>query len=216
MLSIVVALCSVLCFSTSVDASAPRVLIVYATHHNHTMNLGKAIAAGATAAGAEVRFKSVEEANFTTDGLLWADAIVLGSPTHYGNPAAKMLGWCEDEWKYHWEDERMANKFGAVFATGGGYAQGMEHTLTALIRLLQSFRMKVVTPDLIRSGFFSSYGAMAVTGTKPYTNNQSDAIAPDFVLPANALGKKVVAAVAAAQRTIAIERLIAKGDLIVP
>jgi hypothetical protein len=50
---------------------------------------------GATEAGAEVRVKSIEDTNFTEDVLVWADAIVLGSPTFYGNPAGKLLTWVE-------------------------------------------------------------------------------------------------------------------------
>jgi multimeric flavodoxin WrbA len=93
----------------------------------------------------------------------WADAIVLGAPTHYGNPASQMLAWIEEDWLHHFTDERLPKKVGAVFTTAGGLAQGMEHTLTSLIRMLESFRVRVVTPDLT-TGFFSSYGAIAVTG----------------------------------------------------
>ena len=133
--------------ATAAAVAQPKLLIVFATKHNHTQTLAQAIASGAEKSGAIARVQRCNETNFTTDALEWADAIVIGAPTHYGNPASQMLAWIEAEWIHSFTDPRLAQKLGGVFTTAGGLAQGMEHTLTSLIRMLESFRIRVITPD---------------------------------------------------------------------
>eukprot|EP00040_Diaphanoeca_grandis_P018768 m.98761 g.98761 ORF g.98761 m.98761 type:complete len:225 (-) comp27094_c0_seq1:84-758(-) len=169
--------------------NSPKVVVVYHSETNFTKMLGQLIASGATEAGAQVRLLSVTDCNFSSDVLEWADGFILGSPTHYGNPSATLLQWVESDWETFWTDDRLPNKVGAVFATGGGLSQGVEHVLSGLTRLLWSFRIQVVVPDPTRSGF-SSYGAVAVTGTAPFNTTKS--IAQQFVGPASNLGKDVV------------------------
>lgn len=101
--------------------------------------------------------------------------------------AAAMLSWFETAWEPFWEDKRLDGKLGAVFATGGGLAQGVEHVLSSLQRLLASFRIQCVTPSPTRSGF-DSYGAVAVTGTPPF---DEASIAAVFVSAGEALGRLV-------------------------
>jgi len=91
---------------------------VYATETNHTRDLAAQLALGAKTISSEVRVKSVAETNFTLDVLEWADVVVIGSPVHYGNPAAAMLEWVETEWESHWTDPRLSSKIGGVFASG--------------------------------------------------------------------------------------------------
>jgi NAD(P)H dehydrogenase (quinone) len=185
--------------ATAAAAAQPKLLIVFATKHNHTQTLAQAIASGAEKSGAIARVQRCNETNFTTDALEWADAIVIGAPTHYGNPASQMLAWIEAEWIHSFTDPRLAQKLGGVFTTAGGLAQGMEHTLTSLIRMLESFRIRVITPDPT-TGFDSSYGAIAVTGTPPFNISGPPTwsqIHPDFIEPAAALGSKIAAAAAA-------------------
>lgn len=95
---------------------APHVLVVYDTETGYTRTLGEAIAAGAAKCGAAVRTLSTENASW--QDIEWGDAIVLGSPTHFGNPSAGLLGWVEKVWSQHWTDPSMSSKLGAVFATG--------------------------------------------------------------------------------------------------
>ena len=133
---------------------APNVLVVASSKHNHTYQLGAAIAEGAVAAGANTRVLRVSQANFTRDVLGWCDAVVLGSPTHFGNPSADLLAWIEQEWAGSWTDPVMGNKVGAVFATGGGLAQGLEHVISGLARALWSFRVHrctSISPQLSRA-----------------------------------------------------------------
>jgi flavodoxin len=170
-----------------------NVLIVYHSETNYTRSLAQAIGGGARDAKAAVRVQSIAETSVEADVLVWADVICIGSPVHYGNPSAAMLQWFETAWEAWWEDPRFAGKVGAVFSSGGGLAQGVEHVIASLQRLLTSFRIRLLTPDPTRSGY-DSYGAVAVTGTPPF--NMSDgAIATPFVQAGHALGELLAAAV---------------------
>ena len=168
-------------------AANVNVAIVYHSVSHHTAALAAAIAQGCEAAGATVRLLSVDEAQYERDVLQWADALILGSPTHYGNPSAAMLTWVESQWENYWTDPRSSSLVGGVFATGGGIAQGVEHVLASLTRLLWSFRFDVVSADPTRSGY-ASYGAIGITGTPPFNGTS---LSPEFVEAAKSYGKKV-------------------------
>mmetsp|Transcript_48069 Transcript_48069/g.107929 ORF Transcript_48069/g.107929 Transcript_48069/m.107929 type:complete len:218 (-) Transcript_48069:26-679(-) len=147
---------------------APQLLIVYSTLTNHTKILADEIHAGAKSAGATIRLKAANEATFKDDVLSWADAVVLGSPVHFGQVSAQLLTWIEAEWASDWPDPKLLGKIGGVFATGGGMHQGLEHVLSSLARLLWSFGFQVVIPP--PSTPYSTYGAGAVFG-EPFPNN---------------------------------------------
>ena len=191
--------------AAGVHRRAPNVLVVSSSKHNHTFQLGAAIAEGAAAAGASTRVLRVADANFTRDVLGWCDAVVLGSPTHFGNPSADLLGWIEQEWASSWTAPAMGDKVGAVFATGGGLAQGLEHVVAGLSRALLSFRVRVVTPD-VSAWPTSGYGAVAVTGTPPWFNDTAHQYRVDdaFLAAGRALGARVAGA---AEQQIAIAEL---------
>lgn len=164
-----------------------NVLVVFHSKTNRTQQLATAVADGARHRGANVRLKSISDTNVEADVLKWADAIILGSPVHYGNVAAAVLSWFETAWEPLWTDPRFDGKLGAVFASGGGLAQGLEHVNSSLQRLLASFRIQCLTPAPTRSGY-DSYGAVAVTGTAPFDGPM---IADPFVQAGQALGALV-------------------------
>ena len=172
-------------------ARCANVLVAYHSLTNHTRELATAVAAGARSHGADVRLQPINATDVEADALEWADAIVIGSPVHYGNPSAAMQAWFETAWEPFWEDPRLDGKIGAVFATGGGLAQGLEHVLSSLQRLLASFRIQCVTPKPTRSGY-DSYGAIGVTGTPPF---DGAALAQPFTAAGEALGALVAAEV---------------------
>ena len=174
--------------------SAGNVLLVYHSEANHTMQLAEAIAAGCRSVpSATCKVQTIAQTDVGRDIIGWADALVIGSPVHYGNPASAMLRWFETDWEAHWTDATPPVKYGAVFATGGGLAQGVEHVLAGLQRLLWSYRIRVLAPNPTRSGY-SSYGAVAITGTKPYFANAT--IAQVFINAAQGFGAVIASAVA--------------------
>ena len=89
--------------AAGVHRRAPNVLVVSSSKHNHTFQLGAAIAEGAAAAGASTRVLRVADANFTRDVLGWCDAVPRGP--HPGDrapprrvraracPGRRRLGW---------------------------------------------------------------------------------------------------------------------------
>ena len=89
-----------------------RVAVIYYSATGNVHGLAGAVAEGAEAAGAEVRFRHVEELASelmisqnqywgrhrsqvaeapvaTLDDLEWADGVAFGSPTRFGNVAAQ-------------------------------------------------------------------------------------------------------------------------------
>lgn len=173
--------------------SVPKVLVVYGTETNFTAQLAQSISYGAIDCGAQVVVKEVTDQtlSFERDVIEWADALVFGSPTHFGNPSAETLGWVRTMWEPYFTDARLQAKIGGVFATGGGVTQGIEHVLAALTRVLDTFRFRVVTPDPTRSGF-SAYGAVAITGTPPFNGSTID---QGFVAAGKAYGRDICDAV---------------------
>jgi NAD(P)H dehydrogenase (quinone) len=177
------------------EAAAARLLVVYHSETGFTKTLAGVIQQGAISAGAEVRLLSCKNATYKKD-VLWADAIVVGSPVHYGNPAADILAWFQNEWEDGFTDPALNGKVGSAFATGGGMNQGVEHVVTGLQRALESFRIQYVAPDPSRSGYHS-YGSIAITGTPPF-NLTAPQLSQQFIQPGKDLGKKVASAAAAA------------------
>lgn len=176
--------------------------VLYYTEYNHTKTLAEAIADGARqVSGVDVTLLPISDADVTADVLL-ADAVVIGAPVHFGNVAAGLLTWVEDEWSPYWQTGNFSGKLGGIFTTGGGIAQGIEHVLASLHRTLMSYNFKVVTPDATKSGY-ASYGVMAITGTAPF-NLTGGAIAECFVEPAQTYGAQIASA------TVTTKRLEAK------
>ncbi|MDT5083969.1 MAG: hypothetical protein QOJ61_1012, partial [Mycobacterium sp.] len=88
-----------------------KLAIIYYSATGHGTTMAKHVAAAAESAGAEVRVRHVTEthdpesfarnpawtANYeatmdlpaaTADDIVWADAVIFGSPTRFGSPAA--------------------------------------------------------------------------------------------------------------------------------
>merc|ERR1712166_1519734 len=83
---------------------------------------------------AELRVLSCANTTYKDD-VLWADAVIVGSPVHYGNPSAGILQWFESEWESGFTDPALNGKVGSAFATGGGVNQGVGHVVTGLQRV---------------------------------------------------------------------------------
>src|SRR3989339_853751 len=67
----------------------------------------------------------------TETELKRADAILLGSPTYYGNMAGQMKSFIDDWWlKYKIS---LVNKVGGAFSTGGDQTGGKEHVIHSLV-----------------------------------------------------------------------------------
>ena len=108
-----------------------RVLVVYYSRTGNTSAMARSVAEGARKAGADVEVRSVGETN--VDSLLEYDAIVMGSPTYYGGPAAELKKLLDDSVKFH---GRLAGKVGGAFSSSGGAAGGNETTILAILQAM--------------------------------------------------------------------------------
>ncbi|NQT86324.1 NAD(P)H-dependent oxidoreductase [bacterium] len=110
----------------------PSMLIACHSRGGNTMKLANAIAEGASAvAGVEVAVKRIAEVS--ADDLRGYDAILLGSPTYYGLPAAEVKKLIDDSVAYHGQLE---GKVGGAFATSANIAGGNETTVMAILQAL--------------------------------------------------------------------------------
>jgi NAD(P)H dehydrogenase (quinone) len=72
----------------------PKVSVIYHGTADGIQALAREVAAGAEEVGAVARVRRVPDAA-TPDDVQWADAIVLGSPSRYGNLASPLKSYVE-------------------------------------------------------------------------------------------------------------------------
>ena len=141
----------------SSDRLKINVLVVYYSATGNTEKMANGVVEGAMKIlGVEAVAKSIDkvlEADLKT-----ADAIVLGSPTYYGNMAAPMKAFIDDWWlKYR---INLTDKVGGAFATGGSESGGQEQVVLSLVTSLIHAGMIIAGPV---QGNFGRVGATAVS-----------------------------------------------------
>jgi len=177
-----------------------KVVIVFDTRYGNTHKLAEAIAEGVREVrGAEVHLRRVEitepediiqqhedwrKANerfkavpqVTLEELAQANAIVLGSPTRYGNMTAAMMKLINSTGRL-WAEGKLFGKVGAAFTSTSTPHGGNETTLITMLLPMYHHGMIVVTPgfgDPALFGAGSPYGATSVSGPgadKPPTDS---------------------------------------------
>ncbi len=165
-----------------VNLAAQKIVITYYSQTGHTKQMAEAVAKGARGvAGAEVRLLTIDKTS--KEDLLWADAIVVGSPVQMTSVAAPVM-----QAMYAWPYPNLKDKIGAAFVTGGGISGGEELTQVQLLHVLLMGGMIVVGgPD-----WSQPFGASAITMEKPFGNPQRpDYVDATFLAKGEALGKRV-------------------------
>ena len=172
-------------------AAGPIVLVAYYTETGMTRRMAVAVAEGARrVAGTNVILASIDSVR--PSDLRSADAIVLGSPTHWANMATPMRAFI-DSWPGLGLSAR--DRIGGAFATGGGSGGGKEMVVTSLLLAMLNHGMVVVGPIFEEGGVaYGNFGVAAATG--PATDQ---ALADTDLESGRALGRRV-AEVAAAFR----------------
>jgi len=147
-------------FADSLKQSSITVLIVYYSHTGNTEKLAHAVAEGAqTVPFVTVLTKTPEEV--TEADLKNADALLLGSPTYFGNMAAQMKAFIDDWWfKYR---VPLVDKVGGAFSSGGDETGGKEHVIHSFIIAMMNAGMIIVGP------LEESYGLPGVSALDPVT-----------------------------------------------
>lgn len=157
-----------------------NVAVIYysSTGTNHTM--AEAVAEGARSAGADVRVRLVPETapDAAIDGnpgwrafvdrmkdaprasladLEWADAIVFGTPTRYGNMAAQLKAFLDTTGGL-WFQGKLADKVYAGFTSAQNTHGGQESTLLSLYTTVFHFGGVIVAPGYTDPVTFASGG----------------------------------------------------------
>ncbi len=171
------------------DIKMTKVLIIYYSMYGHIETMAHAVAEGARGvAGVEVTVKRVPETMnaeaFTAAGgktaqdapvatpaeLAEYDAIIVGTPTRFGNMSGQMRNFF-DQTGGLWANGALAGKVASVF-TSTGTGGGQEMTITSTWTTLAHHGMIIVpigytTPELFdvtQVGGGTPYGASTIAG----------------------------------------------------
>ncbi|BBX66150.1 NAD(P)H:quinone oxidoreductase type IV [Mycobacterium saskatchewanense] len=145
-----------------------KLAVIYYSATGHGTAMARRVAATAESAGADVRVRHVAEtqdpqsfahnpawtANYaatkdlpaaTGDDIVWADAVIFGSPTRFGSPAAQLRTFL-DSLGGLWAQGQLADKVYAAFTSSNTLHGGQETTLLSLYITLIHFGGIIVPP----------------------------------------------------------------------
>lgn len=167
-----------------------KVLIAFYSRSGSTEALARAVAEGAQAEGAEVRLRRAREfvgpeimamaegwaesatrmnAAYeapTADDAAWADAIVLGTPTRFGNMAAELKAYI-DSLGGLWAQGKLNGKIGSAFTSTQSTHGGNETTIVSMYHPMAHLGLIIVPTGYADPATFKAgtpYGASAVSG----------------------------------------------------
>jgi NAD(P)H dehydrogenase (quinone) len=170
-------------------SQTPKVAVIYYSATGTVHQLAEHVARGAQEAGAEVRLlrvlelapKAAIDSNpawaahaaatedvpvATADDVVWADAVVFGSPTRFGNVASQLKQFI-DTLGGQWARGLLADKvYSGITATSTAHG-GQESTLLALYNSVHHFGGLVVAPGYTDPSKYvdgNPYGTSHVAG----------------------------------------------------
>ncbi|MGY2736628.1 NAD(P)H:quinone oxidoreductase [Sphingomonas sp. UYP23] len=195
----------------------PRVLVVFYSRTGVTEALANDVALGALETGADVRLRRARE--FVADDVMarspgwreaaeamnkryeapseadavWADAIIFGSPSRFGAPAAELKAYI-DSLGGLWFQGRLNGKAASAFASSSTTHGGNETTILSLYAPAAHLGMIIVPtgyadPILFEAG--TPYGASSVS------SNTAKAPSPTDLAVARFQGARVTQVAAA-------------------
>jgi NAD(P)H dehydrogenase (quinone) len=179
---------------------ATNVLIAFYSRTGVTEALANAIADGARAEGADVRLRRARElvgadvmalapgwaeaaagmnARYeapTPDDATWADAIVFGTPTRFGNVASELKAYI-DGLGGLWAQGKLNGKAGSVFTSSSTTHGGNESTSISLYNPMAHLGLIIVPlgyadPSLFKAG--TPYGASSVSANTAAPPTEDD------------------------------------------
>src|SRR5882757_8325742 len=190
-----------------------KLAVIYYSATGHGTTMAQQVVAAAEETGAEVRLRHVAEtldpavfahnpawtANYQAtkdlpaasgDDIVWADAVIFGSPTRFGSPSSQFRAFI-DSLGGLWAQGQLADKAYAAFTSSQTAHGGQETTLLSLYITLMHFGGILVPPgytDPIKFADGNPYGVSHVTGADnmaPVTDTTTAAL--------HHLAKRVVA-----------------------
>jgi len=169
-----------------------NVAIIYYSSTGTVHALARAAAEGAEKAGARVRLRKVAElappgaisanpawgqhlrdtadvAEASLDDLDWADAVLFGTPTRFGNPASQLRSFIDTTGGL-WREGKLTDKVYSAFTASSTAHGGQESTLLALGNTFYHWGGIIVPPGYADPVQFKSgnpYGTSHVAGAGP-------------------------------------------------
>jgi NAD(P)H dehydrogenase (quinone) len=166
-----------------------KLAIIYYSSTGTLHAMAERLEAAGQKAGAEVRLRKVaelappeaiasndawsrhheatkDEPTATADDVVWADAVLFGTPTRYGNVASQLKQFL-DTLGPQWGQGLLADKVYAGFTASMTSHGGQESTLLALYNTIFHFGGIVVAPgytDPLKFADGNPYGVSHVTG----------------------------------------------------
>lgn len=167
-----------------------NVAVIYYSATGAVHELAQAVEDGARDAGAETRLRHVaelapeeaiaqndawvahrreveDEPVAELDDLEWADALIFGTPTRYGNVSSQLKQFL-DMTGGLWAEGRLADKVASGFTSAQNPHGGQESTLLALYTTMYHWGAVVVTPGYTDQSVFEAggnpYGASSASG----------------------------------------------------
>jgi NAD(P)H dehydrogenase (quinone) len=166
-----------------------KLAVVYYSATGTLHGMAHEVAQAAEKAGAEVRLRQVaetapreaiesngawsqhvedtrDEPTATADDLVWADAVVFGTPTRFGNVSSQLKSFI-DTLGPQWGQGLLADKVYAGFTATQTAHGGQESTLLALYNSIYHFGGIIVPPgytDPLKFADGNPYGVSHVTG----------------------------------------------------
>lgn len=166
-----------------------KLAVIYYSATGHGTKMAEQIERFAEAAGAEVRVRHIRETvdpsvfadnpawrgNYeatkdlpeaTGDDIVWADAVIFGSPTRYSSVTGSFQQFI-DTLGGLWAEGKLANKAYAAFTSSQTAHGGQETTLLNIYRMVMHFGGVIVSPgytDGLKFVDGNPYGVSHVTG----------------------------------------------------
>jgi NAD(P)H dehydrogenase (quinone) len=186
-----------------------KVAVIYYSSTGNNLTMAEAVAAGAREAGAETRVRIVaetapeaaidsnpvwrefankvkDEPRASHDDIVWADAVVIGTPTRFGNVSAQIKNFI-DSLSGLWFQGKLANKVYAGFTSAQNPNGGQEATLLSLYTSFYHFGGIIATTGYTDPVVFAAggnpYGPSVTTKAPPTEHN---------IAHAKVLGRRVV------------------------
>ena len=181
-----------------------KVSVIYYSATGSVFTLAQAAVEAAEKAGAEVRLRKVLELApreaiesnegwskhaletqdvpvAAADDVVWADAVIVGTPTRYGNVAAQVKQFF-DTLGPQWAQGQLANKVYTGFVSTGTNHGGQESTLLAMYNSFYHFGGIIVPPGYTDPSKFvdgNPYGAshISANGANPPQEKDLTAVA---------------------------------------
>jgi len=153
---------------------APNVAVIYHSRNGTVHALARAAAAGAEAGGAHVRLLRVEDDQrqggvrdglrripvATHEDLRWADGVVLGTPTYFGNISSPLKQFIEST-SGLWREGALADRVVTGITSSNSLHGGRESTLLALYQSMYHWGALIMSAG-------NTEGAFTVAGANPY------------------------------------------------